>query len=289
MTKQKRIRRLLGLEVKSINEETRTLTGIASSESIDRYGDIIKQEGWDFKNFWDNPVMPWGHNYNDPPVATVEKLWLEDGKLMFEARFASKEAYAFADTIFQLFKEGILKAFSVGFRPKRWEDNKTGGRTYLEAELLEISAVTVPANPDAVTLAVQKGIGSEDEISRVFKALGDQDEDGDEDEEIEEKLKQLSWLNDLMAKNHDALKAYRTLGKNLAKTLNIEPGDDELQLIASIESSSLALLAQRATKPADSKPVAPANQPRTDVAARTALTPEMVKAIGEAVAQEFAR
>jgi len=46
-----------------------------------------------------------------------------------------------------------IMEFSVGFIPVEYEPNEHGGLTYKRQELLEISAVTVPANPEALMLA----------------------------------------------------------------------------------------------------------------------------------------
>ena len=59
-----------------------------------------------------------------------------------------------------LYKGGFLNAVSVGFIPVRWEDGseKLGyRRKYIEQELLEVSAVAIPANPDALALGLRSG------------------------------------------------------------------------------------------------------------------------------------
>ena len=67
-----------------------------------------------------------------------------------------------------LYKGGFLNAVSVGFIPLRWEDGGNGSaqrdksapaprRRYLEQELLEVSAVAIPANPDALALGLKSG------------------------------------------------------------------------------------------------------------------------------------
>jgi hypothetical protein len=66
-----------------------------------------------------------------------------------------------------MFKEGFLKAVSVGFMPKEWElidsedDSFFPGLRFLKQELLEFSAVPVPSNPDALMKARTKGIDVE--------------------------------------------------------------------------------------------------------------------------------
>ena len=88
-----------------------------------------------------------------PPVAKAVEIGLVDNKLMFRPKFATKDEYAWADTIFKLYKGGYLRAFSVGFVPEEMD-----GNVFKKQELLEISAVTVPSNPNALALAFKEGI-----------------------------------------------------------------------------------------------------------------------------------
>jgi len=135
------------------------IAGIASTASQDRDGEKIMQEGWDLSNFNRNPVLMLMHNYQEFPVGKITDIGIKDGQLVFKALFSNatekaKEAYA-------LVKEGILSAFSVGFIPREYDTKDTSIIT--KAELLEISLVPVPANPEAVVMA--KGF-KENEIAR---------------------------------------------------------------------------------------------------------------------------
>lgn len=125
------------------------IIGIASTEAVDRDGEVIKQTGWDLTNFLKNPVLMLMHNYQEFPVGRVEKIGVEGGKLTFEAVFT--EATQKAIEAYALVKEGILSAFSVGFIPREYDPSDNNMIT--KAELLEISLVPVPANPEAVVLA----------------------------------------------------------------------------------------------------------------------------------------
>src|SRR6185437_2590328 len=80
-------------------------------------------------------------------------------------------------TIFNLYQGKFLRAVSVGFMPlempKRITDtegNATGGYEFTNQELLELSAVPVPANPEAVARMASKGFGTEEDLRRVFSA-----------------------------------------------------------------------------------------------------------------------
>lgn len=125
------------------------ILGIASTEAVDRDGEIIKQDGWDLENFKKNPVLLVSHNYQEFPVGKATEIQLEDNKLIFKAVFS--EATAKAREAYQLVKEGILNAFSVGFIPREYDVKDQNIIT--KSELLEISIVPVPANPEAMVLA----------------------------------------------------------------------------------------------------------------------------------------
>lgn len=153
MKTAEKIWRTVNFKISNIDEKTRTFEAVASDDSTDRHGENIKQDGWDIENFIKNPVVPWGHDYYNPPVAKAIEIGVKDNKLMFKPQFATAEEYGFADTIFKLYKGGYLRAFSVGFIPKEMD-----GDTFVKQELLEISAVTVPSNPNALALAYKEGV-----------------------------------------------------------------------------------------------------------------------------------
>lgn len=121
------------------------LLAVASDETIDRVGDKLDPEKFDLKNFKKNPVLQWAHRYDIPPVGIAKNIKVDGNKLLFEPVFHN--ITEMAREVAQLFMEGILKAFSVGYITR--EDGTM--------ELLEISAVPVPANPNA--LMIEKSLG----------------------------------------------------------------------------------------------------------------------------------
>ena len=65
-----------------------------------------------------------------------------------------------AKIAYGLYQGNFLNAVSVGFVPVRWEngtDKTQYRRKYLEQELLEVSAVGIPANPNALALGLKSG------------------------------------------------------------------------------------------------------------------------------------
>lgn len=122
------------------------LTVIASTENVDRDGEVIKLSGWDLENFRKNPVLLWSHNPSLPPIGRAKNIRIEGGALVFEPEFAEEQS-EFAGEIGRLVKDRFINTTSVGFIPR-----ERNGNTIEEAELLEISFVGIPANADAQVL-----------------------------------------------------------------------------------------------------------------------------------------
>lgn len=132
---------------------------IASTEDTDRSGEIIKADGWDYEYFMKNPVILANHIYKiENIVGKATRIGVEDGKLIIEGVFSKSNPLGVL--LADLYDEGMVKTVSVGFIPKqRQEDNR---RIITSAELLELSFVAVPCNPEALSLdqkeLMQKGI-----------------------------------------------------------------------------------------------------------------------------------
>jgi HK97 family phage prohead protease len=175
-----RILKTINFEIKDIDETDASFWAIASDSAIDRDGDIILQDGWDLKAYKRNPTIPLFHNYHEFPVAKAAKVKVQDGKLMFKPTFAVNENPQ-AKIAFDLYKGGFMNAFSVGFLPIEFEEEtrKDGriGRNYSKIELLEISAVLVPSNPNALAEARSKGINVD--------GLEDEEREGDTEEKTD--------------------------------------------------------------------------------------------------------
>lgn len=130
------------------SRRVRIMTGAAA-----RDGDVVDPQGMDVTNYLRNPVVLWAHDYRRPAIGRAQSVWREDGALLARLEFAPTE---FAREVEGLYHQGYQQGVSVGFRPLRFEerrDARTGaflGIRFLEQELLEISAVPVPANQAAL-------------------------------------------------------------------------------------------------------------------------------------------
>lgn len=135
---------------------------VASTGSVDRHGEVVEVGGWDLKNYKNDPVILWGHDHNEPAIGKATRIWVDKtgAKPILKFKGVISEATTRAREVKQLMAEGILRAFSVGFRPL-----DVDGDTFQKQELLEISVVNVPANAEAQMLAYKslKNAGFKDE------------------------------------------------------------------------------------------------------------------------------
>ena len=113
--------------------------------------------------YLDNTVVQFGHRYDIPPVGRTEKLTTDkDGNLIATIRWDDSPTNPLGQTVAAQFRDGFMSAVSVGFQPSQSTPrNKlptdhpaygTKGMYFTGNRLLEISAVPVPANGEALAL-----------------------------------------------------------------------------------------------------------------------------------------
>ena len=133
---------------------------VMSDGSVDRMGDVIEPDGWRLDNFQRNPVALFNH---DPsfPIGRWHDVGVRKGQLtgrlelMDPVSYRLRELHAAVDA-------GVLRAVSVGFHSNSFEPlGKSGGTRFTEAELVECSLVSVPANPNALATAKALGLSRE--------------------------------------------------------------------------------------------------------------------------------
>lgn len=140
----------------------RQLQFTISTAQVDREGDTIKVSGWDLRNFKSAGSILWAHDHSLPPIARPIKTWREGEFLKSIAEFTPHELNPFGDMVFRMYREKFLRAVSVGFLPIEYEfsedEERAFGIDFHKQELLEYSAVPVPANPGALIEAGKSGI-----------------------------------------------------------------------------------------------------------------------------------
>lgn len=157
-------------------DENRMARFVASTNRIDRYGDIIEQE-WDLADFWRNPVFLWSHNSWGMPIGWVREFESDRDRTETVAKveFAPEGHDEFVDKLARAVNLRLIRAVSVGFVPIEAEDRlddrgRWDGYRFLRSQLIELSLCTVPANPDALGLA--KSIDSSPKFLRRLFADG---------------------------------------------------------------------------------------------------------------------
>ena len=146
---------------------------VLSDETPDRLDDVIMSEGWDLRNFKRNPIALFNHNSNFP-IGKWADLRIENKQLRGTLEAAPEGTSERIDEIRRLMQAGILRAVSVGFKPKKFKDREGSdwGTVFEEQELIETSLVSVPANPNALAVAKNLKISPET-LSMVFAGQGE--------------------------------------------------------------------------------------------------------------------
>jgi len=160
---------------------------VSSTATLDRYQEIIEPAGWRLDSYRRNPVFQNAHNYGDilftlGKALTTEVRTVSGGQALCQRIQFATEVNPVARIAYGLYKGGFLNAVSVGFIPLRWEDGNgqehgrlgeaaLPRRRYLEQELLEVSAVAIPANPDALALGLKSGAIAKSDLQATLDLL----------------------------------------------------------------------------------------------------------------------
>ena len=154
------------LTIKSVHADQRVITGIATTPTPDRMGDILEPLGVTYTNplpllFHHDPTQPVGTVTFDPPTrkgitftASIP-LITEPGRV----RDRVEEAW-------QSVKAGLIRGMSVGLQPLETKPHKSGGRGLhiVKSLIAELSLVTIPANIEATVLTVKSAVTGQQRI-----------------------------------------------------------------------------------------------------------------------------
>lgn len=148
---------------------------IASTGTVDRYGEIIEASGWQLDAYQRNPVFQNAHQYGDILFTLGRALVTEvRGNTLFQRVEFAVGVNPMARIAYGLYRGHFLNAVSVGFLPIRWEnggENSPWRRRHLEQELVEVSAVGIPANPDALQMGLRAGAIERSDLRDLLDAI----------------------------------------------------------------------------------------------------------------------
>jgi HK97 family phage major capsid protein/HK97 family phage prohead protease len=145
------------LHVKSIADDRRTITGIATTPTLDRQNHSLDPAGVTFKN----PLPLLLHHDAERPIGratfnapTAEGITFEATLPTIDEPGAVKDR---VDAAWQSIKAGLLTGVSIGFRllPDGLKARKSGGFILAKTEICELSLVTIPANAEASILTIK--------------------------------------------------------------------------------------------------------------------------------------
>lgn len=221
---KKNLTKLFKSKASSIDESKYQATFVISDESVDRQGEIVKQDGWDFENFKQNPVILFGHDSYDLPIGKAVDIYTEGTKTFATIEFAA-EIYDKAMIIWNMVKTGILRTVSVGFINQEYDNNEL-----TKNELLEISIVPVPANPNAILLAAKDGSISKKDAQYMVKAM-EKELEGLRTLAADDKVEDMEQLQQFIT---DALQPINDKLATLETTINGD-GADAPGLVGAVE------------------------------------------------------
>ena len=128
---------------------------VASTEGQARDGLVIEARGWQLDEYKANPSVLWAHDYRGErlPIGRAADVWVDGDRLMADILFDQEDPFAVA--VEKKYRSGVLSSVSVG-----WDSLEVDGRRVTKANLLDISAVPVPGDPDALMERQIRGLAS---------------------------------------------------------------------------------------------------------------------------------
>ncbi len=186
-----------GIEEK--DENSIIITGYPSTQDIDRVNDKMSPLAFakSFKTYMNaTGSIFYNHDWDNP----IGKIISYSEPTDSEPLEITAEIYKDADEkVFNRVKLGLVKSFSVAFFTTEYKNEKIDGKSVQlieEAELLDISIVTVPANPNAnfyIVKSLLKTMAKKDIENIIDKDNSDKQNINQEDTEEIINVKKSDW------------------------------------------------------------------------------------------------
>jgi HK97 family phage prohead protease len=152
-------RKASGFETKAttFDPENRTVDVVMTTPMKDRDDEIIQPKAFEetIDAFKDNPVVLFNHKaFDEPPIGTVipDSINITPKEMTGTVQFRPKGRSALADKVADAVEDQVLTKVSIGFKVRGIEEKADGERTVIvitKADLVELSIVSVPSNPEA--------------------------------------------------------------------------------------------------------------------------------------------
>lgn len=134
-------------QIKSVDEDKRILEGIASTPTPDRMNDIVELDGMEFKL----PIPFCLYHDTRLPFGNIYAAKKSNGQLLIKVQdIPPVGELEYVDIGWKQIKHKLMRGLSIGFQSldKVW-DKAIDGWRYTKSEILEVSAVVIPANAEA--------------------------------------------------------------------------------------------------------------------------------------------
>ena len=193
MIMDKMIIRAIDVKSATTDAEAHKMTFVASDATRDSYGTVLPPKEWHLERFNSNPIIgyqhkvygSWGDTEDPDNVIGKGYAYIDGDRLMVDIEFEPEEINPKAETIWKKLQWGSLNAVSVGFVAEGGhfgEGDEGAGKPnetyyYEGMELVEVSVVNIPANPNALKNAMKDEI---DRLSELREAAIREEKKGEE-------------------------------------------------------------------------------------------------------------
>ena len=144
--------RSVQVEPTILDEEERKVRGIVSTDQIDAYNTIVDPDGARVSGYMNYASVLFNHD-SGSLIGNTDEVVQNQNNIEAEWRFLPEGVSDLADKVWNLYKEGWLNGYSIGFVPLEWEDDTVDDVDILRFtkwEMKEFSLTSVPANSGAL-------------------------------------------------------------------------------------------------------------------------------------------
>ena len=172
--------------VKELDDWAVEISWYASTKDKDRWWDVVEPKAFAsaIERYMTNPIVLLQHKA-DKPIWIVEEANIDDNWLFIKAKISQN-----TDWVVDLIKNWVLRAFSIWYSVKDYETDvrELADWTYdmtniiKDLELYEISVVSIPMNPYALSKSVEDLLEVE-EADEVAEEIHEDPESEESDEQ----------------------------------------------------------------------------------------------------------
>jgi hypothetical protein len=223
-----------------------------TTPQLDRQRDRVLPAGGRLDNYRRNPVVQWGHAYQEPWQTIGRTLDLSITADGIDASFELREPASETDPqhiVLQLWNERFINTASIGFQPLEATPNDFGGLDFVEWELLEWSLVPIPANASALRLALEQHPAAAKAFGMVVKRG-----------------------RVLSAKNEERIRTIAELAQAMLDELNADVADTEKQRAAPVMLTDASIRQLTASLTDALRPLLPTLPPSAPLTAAPDVT-----------------